>query len=611
MPTLIFPDENSRAAAADLQEALEDAAIVETVLREHELRVLGQLSIGPDEVRQVAEESATIMRRIGEALPPSLTKGRTAGGPSFWECYGESFRSWAIAPLLANALIARRAAEELGGTHAVVIENPSASGWWSYRQQVLEAVSAGLSEAGVELRARPTWLLRAVRGFVAGCMGAWAAGAVRTLGAGRGLRQWRAQPRPAPPQPADVLFLAVGSTSVPIIDRLASQLGERHGLSCAAVTLYADDVGMERQSRSGVPYHYINRFHNQGLSAPNALTHQGQVFFGWPWWFARACRNAPKAELGRLWPGIRNRLLIALARDSQQMLADMTAAERILDSYRPKTLVAIHLCADRVAPLILSARARGIPVLYLQHGVYLAKDDCTSPLPYDEYMVFGEAAAESLRPRAEDAPITAVGHCLYDDLAAATRGPSEAARKLKGDAKALALIATQPDETDVYDVDSERWWVRGVVEACRELGARAVIKLHPADVEVGMYERLAREMPGVVTVLRHGEHELNELLAAADALVTRDSTVVIEANLLGVPVVTVNLTGRQDRFPFAADGGARGVYSYEDLLPAMREAIEAGPDAETPSRQAFLTRHAGPTDGGATERIVETIARYG
>ena len=54
--------------------------------------------------------------------------------------------------------------------------------------------------------------------------------------------------------------------------------------------------------------------------------------------------------------------------------------------------------------------------------------------------------------------------------------------------------------------------------------------------------------------------------------------------LLGVPVVTVNLTGRGDRFPFAADGGARGVYRFEDILPALREVV-ATPGSVMPSER--------------------------
>ena len=117
-------------------------------------------------------------------------------------------------------------------------------------------------------------------------------------------------------------------------------------------------------------------------------------------------------------------------------------------------------------------------------------------------------------------------------------------------------------------------------------------------------------MPQQVKIVPHGTHGLVDLLTGADALITRDSTAVFEGNLLGVPVLTINLTGNDDRVPFAAQGGARGVYAFDDILPALRETLETGAAVPPEARVRFVARHLGPQDGRAAERIAGAIAHH-
>jgi hypothetical protein len=269
--------------------------------------------------------------------------------------------------------------------------------------------------------------------------------------------------------------------------------------------------------------------------------------------------------------------------------------------------VMFHPYYHRVAALVLAARARGIPTVYAQHGVYFGESDCTVPMPFVEHLVFGEDSAENIGRRATGGPVTVTGHSLYDPLV--LRGQQARQPRPEGERPAV-LVATQTDETLTYDVTSEQWWVKGCAEACRELGAHCLIKLHPADTEVGMYTRLEELMPETVTVVRHGTRGMADLLDEAAVLVTRDSTVVYEANLAAVPVLAVNLTGRKDRVPYAAEGGALGVYRFEDLLTTLRRVLQGEIADLEASRQRFLLRHLGPQDGQAAERIAAGIARH-
>jgi hypothetical protein len=346
---------------------------------------------------------------------------------------------------------------------------------------------------------------------------------------------------------------------------------------------------MEQRAREPVPYQFLAHFHRpadaDGLRPVCA-----------------ALAAEASGSDDPLHAGLALRLLIALSRDGQRLLADREAARHVLDAYRPRVIVAFHLYWYRLAPIVLAARVRGVPVLYVQHGVYLAQDECIRPLPYDQYFVFGQAAADTLSAKPLAGPVIPVGHCLYDDL---SKVP---ARSAPGPRSRKVLVATQPDETRVSDVRSSRWWLRGVAEACHQLGARLIIKLHPRETDSSHYEALRSRWPDAVAVVKHSEASLPALLADADVLVTRDSTVVFEGNLLGVPVITVNLTGQRDRFPFAADGGAIGVYDYESILPVLADVLTSGAPSLTRTRPAFIARHLGPCDGEATQRIVQAIA---
>lgn len=578
---LVFADDASAVKARAL--LAPGDVFVPMVVREQDLHTYSALELTPDDLAAVAADSAQLMADWGERLRTRIPQSH-GNLPDFWSCFGEHLRSWAAAPLLANALVARRAGQ-LYSPHAILVrEDPRRPTWWLCRQQIADAVADALPDCALTLH--PGTALRRLRRHLGPSL-ARIVGARERSADGRA---WAAvRSRFPEPRATDVLFLPVGRTCVPIIDRLAEPLSAS-GLRCAALIAAPSDLGMGLRAHGSVPYQFLAHFHRPANPGPlhPLCTELGAE--------ASQTTRPLRAALAL-------RLLIAFSRDGERMLADREAALRVLDLYRPRVIVAFHLYWHRIAPIILAARKRGVPVLYVQHGVYLAQDECIRPLPYDEYLVFGEAAAQTISCKPLTGPVTPVGHCLYDDLASVPASPARAARTR------TVLVATQPDETQVSDVSSQRWWLRGVVQACHELGARVRIKLHPRETDTSHYDALSERWPHVVQVLNHSEGALPALLAEADVLVTRDSTVVFEGNLLGVPVITVNLTGQRDRFPFAADGGAIGVYDYESIAPVLAEVLASGAPTLVRTRPAFIARHLGPGDGKATDRIVQAILR--
>jgi hypothetical protein len=272
----------------------------------------------------------------------------------------------------------------------------------------------------------------------------------------------------------------------------------------------------------------------------------------------------------------------------------------------------MHVYGPPIAPMIIAAQRRGLPRVCLQHGVIGPRGLALPCLPYDEQVLFGAYAAGILSQTCPAGTrLTVTGHSLYDQTQTPPE-PRAEVRKLCEGVRGLVVLCTQFNEHLYYQRDC--WWLQEVADTCRALDVRLVLKLHPSDSQsnLRLYQKLLVPGDDRVLLAPHGRWPLSELLVACDLMVTRDSTVVFEADLLDKPVVTINLSDREEELPYAATGGALGVYSYADIRPAIERALFDPPTREQLARQrdGFLTAQTGPRDSHATERIAAVIAKW-
>ncbi|MFI8631143.1 CDP-glycerol glycerophosphotransferase family protein [Microbacterium sp. NPDC077663] len=150
-----------------------------------------------------------------------------------------------------------------------------------------------------------------------------------------------------------------------------------------------------------------------------------------------------------------------------------------------------------------------------------------------------------------------------------------------------------------YDVDWVPW-----LELIEELGEEWVVlvKLHP------FVARATAGIPSHERILDvSAERELNELLMAADVLVTDYSSAIFEFSLLGRPMVffcpdvEVYAAERSFYHPFEDYLAGPLVTDGADLAAAIRDA-RAGEDLAT-----FRERFMSACDGRSTERIVREM----
>ncbi len=598
--TFLGPGVRLRKAQADETIVSLVADVRELELSRHPLLESLRPSLG-----DFCAQARAVATQLGSYLPPELREPPAPQMPSFWDCYRDQFARFSVVPAIVNHQIARQALAS-GGQLAALHEKRD-SAWWRERTGAYEAVAAAAREARVPLRTTPSGLWRSVRNLALPMLshGQALLGALNSYGSptATGLERISADD-------CDVLFLAVGATAAPIIARVAERLTDDHGLKSVAADLH---FGGSTRALAGADVPVVDA---DPRCYGSKLIRAGRGL--WPRWWQhfQAQLGAAGDELGgREWltPLLRRRMLVTLAGRAALGLAQLSAARVIIEKLAPRAVVGFHLYADIVAPLMLTAHLRDIPTVCCQHGIRGPYHRTLGNLPWDRFLAFGEYTADLLADLLD--PVTEVevtGHCLYDD--ARTPGPPEQIAALRselaGESRFVVLVATQPDEYDVQRAQP-RWWLEAAAQACQAADAAMLIKVHPEEKAVTIYQDLARQWPNAVTVIPHGEDTLTDLLPACDLLVTRDSTVAYEANLRDKPVITVNLSGQRDRFALAEDGGAQGVYRYEDIEPAMHSLLADAAARENlaASRPQFLARHLGPQDGQATERIAAAIAQ--
>lgn len=134
---------------------------------------------------------------------------------------------------------------------------------------------------------------------------------------------------------------------------------------------------------------------------------------------------------------------------------------------------------------------------------------------------------------------------------------------------------------------------------------KLLIRPHPSDQIEEYGKRIGVDAPSNILLSR--EHDLYDLLQAADLLVTNGSTVIAESLIFGVPVLI--FPPSDSLYAPYADFEACGVACRAESADQMEGAAGAllyGPDARqayAAARMRCLPRFLGSSDGCASERV--------
>jgi hypothetical protein len=293
-----------------------------------------------------------------------------------------------------------------------------------------------------------------------------------------------------------------------------------------------------------------------------------------------------------------------------------------LDALKPRVAVTYAEAGGWGRALILAARRRGIPVVALQHGFIYRhwlnyqhepdemspsagnSDDGGFPLP-TVTLVHDELTLSHLTEAGRFPPerLAVTGSTRLDRLAASARalapGDRDALRARLGakEGQHLVVVASKFSQlgpafpalaSAVSDMDD-------VV---------VVVKCHPAD-DPDAYRHAASFAPNVR--IAPPAEDLGQLLAVARVLVTVNSTAAIEAMVLGVPTLVVNLPNNLS--PFVTANVMSGARRLDEIPLALRTLLydEQRRSELAERRSTFLATHQIRSDGRAAARAAEAI----
>ena len=296
----------------------------------------------------------------------------------------------------------------------------------------------------------------------------------------------------------------------------------------------------------------------------------------------------------------------------------MDEAGAAIDALSPEVVVTYAEAGGWGRALMLEARRRGVRSIGVQHGfiyrhwlnyVHEADemqpqgDDRGCPIP-DRTLLFDRLAESHLLSAGHfpASSLSVTGNARLDELQvrfqAATASRDTVRRELgvMGD-RHLALLAAKFSEI--------RHALPELVKAVAALlDVQLVIKVHPAETP----EVYAFEVKGVANItVAPAQADLARLLAAADLVVTMNSTVALDGLVLGLPALVIGLPNNLS--PFVDAGVMTGADGADAIGRALRLVLYDRSMRESLGRAAedYLRRFDIRPDGHAADRAADEI----
>jgi hypothetical protein len=322
------------------------------------------------------------------------------------------------------------------------------------------------------------------------------------------------------------------------------------------------------------------------------------------------------------WPVVREELAgVALLQWPWSARA-MDEAGAALDLLRPEAVMTYAEAGGWGRALMLECRRRGIPSAGLQHGFiyrhwlnYRHEPDEMLPDPDHPAdsgfprptltLLFDDFARQHLE-REGHFPPTSLRVTGSPQLDALVKGVSRLSPAALASAKAsagaddtrmLVLVVTKYREA--------RRVLPSLADAVRTMpDVQLAIKTHPAETP-DAYADVAAAAANIRVL--PSDAPLAPLLAASRAVVTVNSTVALDAAVLGIPSLVLGLPNNLS--PFVAAGLMAGTTQGESPGPPLRRILydEGLRQQLDRDRGAYLARFGIASDGGAAARAAAAV----
>ena len=298
----------------------------------------------------------------------------------------------------------------------------------------------------------------------------------------------------------------------------------------------------------------------------------------------------------------------------------------IVKSNKIKTLVVASETSLDNKALVVAAKEKKIPVVAIQHGNIIARDDYLCDFTAskedmnsyagkrhffpDKFCLFGDQVKTILlNEMSYPAPkaLQVTGQARFDQLIKLSHSSSykSAATYFKLDFdRPVILLASQ-----TFNLQGDRGsFLNAVFKSLASLeGVQLAIKPHPIEDPKDIRRRLRNA--GCGGVVLPASLLFADALKFSDLVITSYSTVAVEAMLARRPVITVNFSGEPDLVPYANRGAAKGVYCIEDLNGTLSEIVFNSEERDKLIDRAsqYVRDEFFECDGNAAARNVKVI----
>jgi hypothetical protein len=300
----------------------------------------------------------------------------------------------------------------------------------------------------------------------------------------------------------------------------------------------------------------------------------------------------------------------------------MDEAAAALDALRPEVVVTYAEAGGWGRALMLEARRRGIPSVGLQHGFiyhswlnYLHEDDEMRPDPANpadagfpapgRTLLFDDYARSHLERCGRFSPQSLVVtgsprlDALVRTLTELTPADIASARESTGANSSQDLVLF------VAKHSQARLVLGALIDAVAQMpNVQLAIKAHPAET-ADVYSPFVHDHPNVMIL--PATSPLGPLLRASRVVVTVNSTVALDAGVLGIPALVIGLPNNLS--PFVAAGIMAGAATRSDIGPELRRILydEDFRLQIERSRGEYFKRFAIGSDGRAAARSADAV----
>lgn len=301
-------------------------------------------------------------------------------------------------------------------------------------------------------------------------------------------------------------------------------------------------------------------------------------------------------------------------RQAPALIEYIEGAESLIRQLKPQMLVVPEDLSPIRRATCRVFRQHGLPVLVVLEGAVSVDVGGFHVMPREaqRIAVWGDLIRDWHIKRGKPAGSQVVTGNPGFDLIASGHHPDEreVRRRLRlREAGGIILVATEwfTGVSSGATIEDEERFFRHTLRALVQFpGFEVVVKLHPNYQAT--YERIVRTIAveeGVDVVI--AKEHLWDLLAVSDVVIVSNSTVGIEAMILGKPVVLVHTYEGVEEIPYVSSGAALGARRVEEIVSAVAASLSPEGEGRTAEARSFVHDFASLQDGRAFERVARVV----